>query len=309
MSSSYLPTLLSRRRQKAEPASDSKANAASAESKSETKPKEDAIQQVEEETNKSSLRSNLMGSAMKSLLQRFDSSVLGAEVELGELSMNAFTGKIELSGLTIHNPEGFNSEYLMKAGEVIIDLDLQELIMSRGKKIEIQEVMFKDVDVIYEKSLTTSNVDTVLLKLNGEHAQDAQPDKDASVPDLVLHKVVISDIGAQVVTSLLNVGPRVAVGDLCYEDFQAEVGTDGQLMVAVQVVLDTLLKSIVATVIGKEHTKSVYGLLEKGRQSVRSAFASLGQHISELYESSSSCCGPTSNHLMDEEVMGNARTA
>ena len=34
--------------------------------------------------------------------------------------------------------------------------------------------------------------------------------------------MLISDIGAQVVTSLLNVGPRVAVGDLCYEDFQAE---------------------------------------------------------------------------------------
>lgn len=42
-------------------------------------------------------------------------------------------------------------------------------------------------------------------------------------------------------------------------------------------VLDTLLKSIVATVIGKEHTKSVYGLLEKGRQS---AFASLQARLS-----------------------------
>lgn len=49
--------------------------------------------------------------------------------------------------------------------------------------------MFKDVDVIYEKSLTTSNVDTVLLKLNLGSWLDLHFDPEkATIPTHVIFK-------------------------------------------------------------------------------------------------------------------------
>ena len=42
-------------------------------------------------------------------------------------------------GLTIENPEGFSSEYLLKASKLMIDLDMQKLITSWGKTLEVEK--------------------------------------------------------------------------------------------------------------------------------------------------------------------------
>ena len=42
-------------------------------------------------------------------------------------------------GLTIENPEGFNSEYLLKASKLMIDLDMQKLMTSWGKTLEVEK--------------------------------------------------------------------------------------------------------------------------------------------------------------------------
>lgn len=42
-------------------------------------------------------------------------------------------------GLTIKNPEGFNSEYLLHAGKLVIDLDMKTLLKSMGKTLELEE--------------------------------------------------------------------------------------------------------------------------------------------------------------------------
>ena len=60
-------------------------------------------------------------------------------------------------GLTISNPEGFCSEYLLSAGRLILDLNMRTLLSSRGKTVELEEVLLQDVDVIYERSWSTSN--------------------------------------------------------------------------------------------------------------------------------------------------------
>ena len=45
-------------------------------------------------------------------------------------------------GLTIENPEGFSSEYLLKASKLMIDLDMQKLITSWGKTLEVEKAVY-----------------------------------------------------------------------------------------------------------------------------------------------------------------------
>merc|ERR1719242_1192189 len=97
-----------------------------------------------------------------------DSSMLGVKVELGDLQLDPSSGLVEVSGLTVHNPEGYYSEYLLHADKVVVDIDMQKLIYSFGKEIDVEEMVFDGVDVIYEKSLTTSNLNDLLKKLSSE---------------------------------------------------------------------------------------------------------------------------------------------
>ena len=50
-------------------------------------------------------------------------------------------GGVSQDGLTILNPEGFNSEYLLKAGKMILDVDMKTLLTSRGKTLELEEAV------------------------------------------------------------------------------------------------------------------------------------------------------------------------
>ena len=42
-------------------------------------------------------------------------------------------------GLTIQNPEGYSSEYLLHAAKLLVDLDMKTLIKSMGKTLEIEQ--------------------------------------------------------------------------------------------------------------------------------------------------------------------------
>jgi hypothetical protein len=44
--------------------------------------------------------------------------------------------------LNIENPEGFSSEYLLKASKLMIDLDMQKLITSWGKTLEVEKAVY-----------------------------------------------------------------------------------------------------------------------------------------------------------------------
>eukprot|EP00435_Cladocopium_sp_Y103_P026733 s820_g6.t1 len=241
----------------------------------------------------------LMGSAVKSLLKHRDGrwwmgKALGVKFVLGETRVDACYGRISIDGLTIENPEGFSSEYLLKASKLMIDLDMQKLITSWGKTLEVEKVVLEDVDVIYEKSWSTSNdarlgrVDTVNQKLThsrvGSRTPKHQPEK------VVVHKVLLSNIGAKACTTLGSMGPRLAVGDIKYEDFNAEMGAQ-TVVDGIALVLETLLKSIVASLLGKDESdescKSAWGALAHGKTRARLAVSQLCQQISDLGDCSS----------------------
>jgi len=147
------------------------------------------------------------------------------------LTIDLVTGRIEVDGLTIGNPEGWSSEYLLHANRVVVDLEMEKLLYSFGKELHMEELVFDGVDVIYERGLTTSNLNDLLKLLETDSSATEEGEANALDVKLVLHRILAQNIGAKLATKLTRGhGLRVEVGDLKYDDFEKDMGAGRGLL-------------------------------------------------------------------------------
>jgi len=222
--------------------------------------------------------SRLLGQTVAAGIETFDRSLLGVDVEIGSIYPSIMYGILDVQGLVVKNPEGgkYDSEYLLQAKKVHIDIDMLRLFCSRFKHVKVEKLEFRDVDVIYEKGLKSSNIQDVLNFLAGDGKKDPEAPPEAtkavkSVPkdeaeaeaetatptksdvEVTLHEVKIENVGARAQMKLLGGrGIRVAIADISYRDFTEDVGTSAMDDVIV-LLLKSVLKSVLANVIGKKY--------------------------------------------------------
>jgi len=208
----------------------------------------------------------VLGYSIKSAIETFDRRFLGVDIEIGDLSVAICSGRIDMHGFQVKNPEGYKSPYLLNASTVVIDLNTTAFLTSFGNRIEVDILEMKDIDCIveYDKAFGgTSNVDRVMEFLNHESKPSEKkakqvestvnetgkaPPKKAASKEVVVHKVLFSDIGARVATKLGGV--RVAVGDIKLDDFSKEVGAH-LLEDVVYFIMKTFTKTLLVNITGK----------------------------------------------------------
>jgi hypothetical protein len=208
----------------------------------------------------------MLGASIKSAIETFDRKFIGVDIEIGDLSVALCSGRIDMHGLQVKNPEGYKSPYLLNASSVVIDLNVRALVFSFGKRIEVDVLELQDIDCIveYDRALGgTSNVDRVMEHLNHDDkpsekkAKKVQemvnetgkaPPKKAVGNEILLHKVLFSKIGARVATSLGGV--RVALGDITFDDFSKENGPH-LLEDLVFIIFKSFSKTLMVNITGK----------------------------------------------------------
>lgn len=132
---------------------------------------------------------DILGKKLKEYIELHDQEYLGVDVHIEELHMCICYARFTFKGFRIDNPKGYNSEYLMHCNEVTLDLDLLEIICSKGKKIVVEEFTIDNVDVIMEYDSIIvgagkSNVDTVLDFMSHRNdKKEGDDDDDASKKD------------------------------------------------------------------------------------------------------------------------------
>jgi len=205
-----------------------------------------------------------LGRSIKFGIETCDRLFIGTDVTIKRLETNIFQGIIVIDGLEVENPkEGkYKSQYLLRAGLVHIDLDMAALICSFFRHVKIEKIEFKNVDVIYERGWSSSNVQDVLAFLKGrgrdpggaEGQEGGGEVKEAasSATQITLHEVVVEDVGARLQAQVLgDRGCRVSVGDIVYKDFAEEVG-ESTVGPIIQVLLKSVLKTVVVNAVGKQ---------------------------------------------------------
>lgn len=103
--------------------------------------------------------------------------LLGVQVEVGGLSVDLNEGVIVVHGVTVLNPVGYASPYLLKVRKVHVDLDAWVLVRSGLRNIKVRRLLLRGVDVVYDKSPRSSNLNDVIAFAAGDKDPEADPEE------------------------------------------------------------------------------------------------------------------------------------
>ncbi len=134
---------------------------------------------------------------VKTAVEEAGPQVLGVDITLESADVQLLRGFINLQEMIIGNPEGFNTPYLFKLGELDIKIDVSSVL---SDTIIINSILISGPRISYEKSLKTSNIAALLKNLEGEPTekvpQEDEPkeEEEAETPtDKPAKKVIIKD--------------------------------------------------------------------------------------------------------------------
>ena len=125
--------------------------------------------------------------------------VLGDDItaSVNRLHIEPLNFRMEVSDLIIGNPEGYSQDgYAFKLGEVIADIDGSTVT---NDKIRIEHLRLKDIDVVYERGLTSSNLDEILSRLEKKEKEEKEekPEekKESKEKTFQFDKIEIDNVG------------------------------------------------------------------------------------------------------------------
>lgn len=147
------------------------------------------------------------------------------DIHLDESGHATFSGEVSIASLP-----GFRSESIFRVGKLAVEVDAAALALDAlwtlgfgPWRIEVTQLIFQAVHVMYEKTWTSSNAEAML---NAMHPEDREEDPDA--PYWMIRKINVTDVVLEVTTSLaksLNIPVAKVVGkDMVVDDFSKEYG-------------------------------------------------------------------------------------
>jgi uncharacterized protein involved in outer membrane biogenesis len=135
-----------------------------------------------------------LGSIMQWSIEQNASTALGVPAHIGKLNLNLAEGTVAINSLTVDNPIGFNTPYLLEVASFGVKLSPRSLI---GETIEIQRVELDGLVINVEQKFASSNILTVGEKLQqrrGEEAKQGDRNEKKVKADYVLIKNVKANI-------------------------------------------------------------------------------------------------------------------
>ena len=65
---------------------------------------------------------------VKTVVHKYGSQVTGTEVNLGGFRLALTKGEVEISDLTVANPENYSQPHIMSVGRVLVKVNLKSLL-------------------------------------------------------------------------------------------------------------------------------------------------------------------------------------
>lgn len=106
------------------------------------------------------------------------SKVLSAPVTLQKSDISIFSGSGSLAGLTVGNPQGFNTEYAFLLKQIQVDLDVKSVT---SDTIRIKNILIDAPSIIFEGSFGKSNLSQLMANaksFSGGGKKAAEPAKE-----------------------------------------------------------------------------------------------------------------------------------
>ena len=107
--------------------------------------------------------------ALKVGIETAATRILGVAVTVEEVSLSLFGGTLDLNGLVISNPVGYEYPNLLELGTAHVDVDVKSLL---SDTVNIEEIRLDEVTVVIEQKGLSNNLNVVLaaIPIGAQHA-------------------------------------------------------------------------------------------------------------------------------------------
>ncbi len=185
----------------------------------------------------------------KNALEKGAPLVLGTNVSVERIHIEPFKGRVEITSLIIDNPnDSYSSEYAIKLGDIVADIDLGTVTKD---KIRIEEMVMKDIDVVYETNVLNSNLQEILANVQKldtaekkEHQEEEKSGEEKKEKTLQVDLIELESVGVTVQAKGAAAGLPIKVS----MDPMRNLGTDEEGITPVGLTL-RILGAIVTTAI------------------------------------------------------------
>ena len=132
--------------------------------------------------------SNPLNSLVKAAIEKFGSEMIQAQVSVGRVALSPTDGQGSLSGLSVGNPKGFETDHAFRAGHIELALEPASLAED---VILIHRIHIESPDISYEKNDGGTNFDAIQRNVESYlGASKKQAGKDAP-KKMIIESLVI----------------------------------------------------------------------------------------------------------------------
>ena len=209
---------------------------------------------------------------IKGGIQHVGPMITGVPMSIKHIAFNPFEGSLTIREFFVGNPQGYSSPYAVKLGYFHVDIGMKTLF---SKKILIERVEVKGVDLNYETSLLLKNniqeIQDNVNKLAGEEqekktAPDKKDKKDKAPGQkpLQIDYLKLRDITAWVVMKGTKAKAPLMVAPIV----MTQLGTGEDGITSVMVINDVLISMVtgVTKLIGVNAAVDSIGNLFSGKK-------------------------------------------
>lgn len=140
--------------------------------------------------------------------------ILGVPIELESIHISVLGGRVELKNFVMGNPDGYASDHSIKMGEVVADIEPSTVF---GKKIHVEELVLRDVNVNYETAIIKSNLQDIVKRIEDITKKDDDAKASGGKEDkeeakrLQIDKIEFESVGITVLAKGISTGVPIHV--------------------------------------------------------------------------------------------------
>ncbi|MCQ2379023.1 MAG: hypothetical protein MJ016_07465 [Victivallaceae bacterium] len=103
-------------------------------------------------------------------MEKAGSAILGTQIEVADFS-SSLAGRVEITGLTVANPPGYEAPYAFRLDRIAVDVDLLSLFT---KRILVNEIIVCGLALNFEQVLTSNNLGEIQDNIRAGKKEEAE---------------------------------------------------------------------------------------------------------------------------------------
>lgn len=179
-------------------------------------------------------------------VERGATYALGVPTTLDSADVGVLTGSVELAGLEVSNPDGFEADHFLKLDDADMDVSLGSLMEDT---VEVPSLVLEGIDLRLERTLEGANYNVILDNLSRFESGEKE-EADPSDKKFVIRTIEVRNVRVHV--DAVPVGG--AIGDLTTAEVTVDevvlrdVGTAGEPM-SIAEITTVVLKAVLASAV------------------------------------------------------------